>query len=241
MSSSLSCSWTSYNRCHNHSLKARRAWVAPSAALNPQLMYLWSCSATHSVSYVRRSALGGVGAPVAQRPAAVCKIVCRCAKNAGYEDCKFLDPIPEFAEQVSALAPFLLMTESEQGFCYWPVRLLLIFFWEVFRETSKFREHIAWRIACSPRWRARPACAQRKRTDLARSRVARPWMGGGAWRRPPWRGVARGCLQWRRARPASPAEAEEQFIVAVGRQRPSAMGDELGLVALASPPYLTPI
>ncbi|KAJ1289542.1 hypothetical protein BS78_02G172400 [Paspalum vaginatum] len=89
---------------------ATRAWVAPAAALNPQLLPLRSCSPTHSVSPARRRA--AMGLRLRSRRPRPAKFVCRRAKNAGYEDYKFPDPIPEFAEQ----------------------------------ETSKFREHMAWRL-----------------------------------------------------------------------------------------------
>jgi len=87
-----------------------RAWAAATAALNLPLLTRGSCSRTLSASPARRSAAAGLRLHSRRpRPA---KFVCRRAKNAGYEDYKFPDPIPEFAEQ----------------------------------ETSKFREHMAWRL-----------------------------------------------------------------------------------------------
>ncbi|CAD6219475.1 unnamed protein product [Miscanthus lutarioriparius] len=89
---------------------ATRAWVAAAAALKPQLLAPRSCSPTQSVSPAQRSA--SMGLRLRSRRPCPGKFVCRRAKNAGYEDYKFPDPIPEFAEQ----------------------------------ETSKFREHMAWRL-----------------------------------------------------------------------------------------------
>lgn len=89
---------------------ATRAWVAAAVALNPQLLPLRSCSPTKSVSPAQRSA--SMGLRLRSGRPCLGKFVCRRAKNAGYEDYKFPDPIPEFAEQ----------------------------------ETSKFREHMAWRL-----------------------------------------------------------------------------------------------
>ncbi|CAD6225085.1 unnamed protein product [Miscanthus lutarioriparius] len=89
---------------------ATRAWVAAAAALNPQLLPHRSCSPAQSVSHAQRSA--SMGLRLRSRRPRPGKFVCRRAKNAGYEDYKFPDPIPEFAEQ----------------------------------ETSKFREHMAWRL-----------------------------------------------------------------------------------------------
>nr|CAB3456970.1 unnamed protein product [Digitaria exilis] len=89
---------------------ATRAWAAATAALNPPLLTRRSCSRAPSFSPARRSAATGLRMRSRRpRPA---KFECRRAKNAGYEDYKFPDPIPEFAEQ----------------------------------ETSKFREHMAWRL-----------------------------------------------------------------------------------------------
>ncbi|CAL5074488.1 unnamed protein product [Urochloa decumbens] len=89
---------------------ATRAWAAATAALSPPLLTRGSCSRAPSASPARRSAATGLRLRSRRpRPA---KFVCRRAKNAGYEDYKFPDPIPEFAEQ----------------------------------ETSKFREHMAWRL-----------------------------------------------------------------------------------------------
>ena len=82
---------------------ATRAWAATTAALNPPLLTRGSCSRTLSASPARRSAAAGLRLRSRRpRPA---KFVCRRAKNAGYEDYKFPDPIPEFAEQVSFSPP----------------------------------------------------------------------------------------------------------------------------------------
>ncbi|EER98844.1 hypothetical protein BDA96_02G201700 [Sorghum bicolor] len=89
---------------------ATRAWVAAAAALNPHLLAPRSFSPAQSVSHAQRSA--AMGLRLRSRRPRPGKFVCRRAKNAGYEDYKFPDPIPEFAEQ----------------------------------ETSKFREHMAWRL-----------------------------------------------------------------------------------------------
>uniref|UniRef100_A0A0A9BN14 Uncharacterized protein n=1 Tax=Arundo donax TaxID=35708 RepID=A0A0A9BN14_ARUDO len=88
---------------------ATKAWAA-AAALNPPLRALPSSSPVQLLVPARRSAARGLSHRSRRpRPA---KFVCRRAKNAGYDDYKFPDPIPEFAEQ----------------------------------ETSKFREHMAWRL-----------------------------------------------------------------------------------------------
>jgi len=81
---------------------ATRAWVAAAAALNPQLA-LRSCTPAQSVSPAQSSAATGLR--LRSRRPRPGKFVCRRAKNAGYEDYKFPDPIPEFAEQVSLSRP----------------------------------------------------------------------------------------------------------------------------------------
>ena len=77
--------------------------MAAAAALNPQLLAPRSCSPTQSVSPAQRSA--SMGLRLRSRRPRPGKFVCRRAKNAGYEDYKFPDPIPEFAEQVSLSCP----------------------------------------------------------------------------------------------------------------------------------------
>ena len=80
-----------------------RAWAAATAVLNLPLLTRGSCSRTLSASPARRSAAAGLRLHSRRpRPA---KFECRRAKNAGYEDYKFPDPIPEFAEQVSFSPP----------------------------------------------------------------------------------------------------------------------------------------
>lgn len=119
--------------------------MAAAVALNPQLLPLRSCSPTKSVSPAQRSA--SMGLRLRSGRPCVGKFVCRRAKNAGYEDYKFPDPIPEFAEQVSLPLP---LPPAESG----PILVLLLFFflmahilfWGAFQETSKFREHMAWRL-----------------------------------------------------------------------------------------------
>lgn len=76
---------------------ATSTWVAPAAALNPQLLALRSCSHKQSVSPAQRPA--AMGLRLRSRRPRLAKFVCRRAKSAGYEDYKFPDPIPEFAEQ----------------------------------------------------------------------------------------------------------------------------------------------
>jgi hypothetical protein len=126
---------------------ATRAWVAAAVALNPQLLPLRSCSPTKSVSPAQRSA--SMGLRLRSGRPCVGKFVCRRAKNAGYEDYKFPDPIPEFAEQVSLPLP---LPHAESGPRLLLLLLLLFFsdgshsFGGAFQETSKFREHMAWRL-----------------------------------------------------------------------------------------------
>ncbi|XP_006660594.1 protein PLASTID REDOX INSENSITIVE 2, chloroplastic [Oryza brachyantha] len=75
---------------------AARLWAA-AATLNPPLLTLSppSSSRLNFVSPARRRPVPG-GNLRSRRPA---KFVCRRAKNAGYDDYKFPDPIPEFAVQ----------------------------------------------------------------------------------------------------------------------------------------------
>lgn len=82
---------------------ATRAWAALTTALSPPLLTRRSCSRAPSASPARHSAATGLRLRSRRpRPA---KFECRRAKNAGYEDYKFPDPIPEFAEQVSVSLP----------------------------------------------------------------------------------------------------------------------------------------
>ncbi|RLN34310.1 hypothetical protein C2845_PM03G33520 [Panicum miliaceum] len=76
---------------------ATRAWAAATAALNPPLLTRGSCSRALSASPARRSAAAGLR--LRSRRPRLAKFECRRAKNAGYDDYKFPDPIPEFAEQ----------------------------------------------------------------------------------------------------------------------------------------------
>ncbi|CAN6174198.1 unnamed protein product [Urochloa humidicola] len=76
---------------------ATRAWAAAAAALSPPLLTHGSCSRAPSASPARRSA--AMALRLRSRRPRPAKLVCRRAKNAGYEDYKFPDPIPEFAEQ----------------------------------------------------------------------------------------------------------------------------------------------
>ncbi|GJN34099.1 hypothetical protein PR202_gb22738 [Eleusine coracana subsp. coracana] len=89
---------------------ATKAWAA-AAALNPHpLRAVPSSSPVQLGVSARRTAPREHSLRSSwQKPV---KFVCRRAKNAGFDDYKFPDPIPEFAEQ----------------------------------ETSKFREHMAWRL-----------------------------------------------------------------------------------------------
>lgn len=102
---------------------ATRAWVAAAVALNPQLLPLRSCSPTKSVSPAQRSA--SMGLRLRSGRPCLGKFVCRRAKNAGYEDYKFPDPIPEFAEQVSLPLP---LPHAESGPRLLLLLLLLLFF-----------------------------------------------------------------------------------------------------------------
>lgn len=120
---------------------AARLWAAAAApaALNPPLLTL-SSSSSPSSSRLRRSVLGGCLRSRAPRPA---DFVCRRAKNAAYDDYKFPDPIPEFAAQVSNSPSvdwsFLLAAQLADS-------SLFFLFFGVFQETSKFKEHMMWRL-----------------------------------------------------------------------------------------------
>jgi hypothetical protein len=71
------------------------------------------------------------------------KFVCRRAKSAGFDDYKFPDPILEFAEMVSLPVHCLAFLNSfhlaPAATCFSSIALL-----ELFQQTSKFREHMAW-------------------------------------------------------------------------------------------------
>lgn len=120
---------------------ATRAWAAATAALNPPLLTRRSCSRTTSFSPARRSAATGLRLRSRRRRPA--KFECRRAKNAGYEDYKFPDPIPEFAEQVSLS---VLPPVGLEHCLILPQRSLSDARPFLFQETSKFREHMAWRL-----------------------------------------------------------------------------------------------
>lgn len=102
---------------------ATRAWVTAAAASYPQLLAPRSFSPAQPVSPAQRSA--AMGLRLLSRLPRPAKYVCRRAKNAGYEDYKFPDPIPEFAEQVTSHALPLSPTESER-------RLLLVLLLRLF-------------------------------------------------------------------------------------------------------------
>ena len=90
--------------------------MAAAAALNPHLLAPRSFSPAQSVSHAQRSA--AMGLRLRSRRPRPGKFVCRRAKNAGYEDYKFPDPIPEFAEQVSLSPPFsFLLSSRNEDFC----------------------------------------------------------------------------------------------------------------------------
>jgi hypothetical protein len=81
--------------------------------------------------------------------------VCRRAKSAAFEDYKFPDPIPEFAEQVSAplhFSPcFFLPRRSfcSVSFCCGAcvsVTHSCGLWCCLCQETSRFREHMMWRL-----------------------------------------------------------------------------------------------
>lgn len=81
---------------------ATRVWAASAAAINPTLLPLSSsprpsrpAPSTRPPGHLR----------LRSRPPLPARVVCRRAKNAAFEDYKFPDPIPEFAEQVSDLLP----------------------------------------------------------------------------------------------------------------------------------------
>lgn len=120
---------------------ATRAWAAATAALNPPLLTRRSCSRTTSFSPARRSAATGLRLRSRRRRPA--KFECRRAKNAGYEDYKFPDPIPEFAEQVRLQS---LPPAGLEHCLILPLRLLSDARPFPFQETSKFRDHMAWRL-----------------------------------------------------------------------------------------------
>ncbi|XP_048530151.1 protein PLASTID REDOX INSENSITIVE 2, chloroplastic [Triticum urartu] len=75
---------------------ATRVWAASAAALNPTLLLL-SSSARPSRPAPSTRPSGHLR--LRSRPPRPARVVCRRAKNAAFEDYKFPDPIPEFAEQ----------------------------------------------------------------------------------------------------------------------------------------------
>ena len=75
---------------------ATRVWAASAAALNPTLLPL-SSSARPSRPAPSTRPSGHLR--LRSRPPRPARVVCRRAKNAAFEDYKFPDPIPEFAEQ----------------------------------------------------------------------------------------------------------------------------------------------
>ncbi|KAL5201278.1 hypothetical protein ABZP36_035632 [Zizania latifolia] len=124
---------------------ATRLWAA--AALNPPLLTLSSASPLPSSS--RFQAVSSTPRLVPRgrlhsrrlRPA---KFVCRRAKTA-YDDYKFPDPIPEFAAQVIRSPPSLAtMLPLELPPCR--CGCLISSQISVSQETSKFREHMMWRL-----------------------------------------------------------------------------------------------
>ncbi|KAM3275153.1 hypothetical protein ACQJBY_043868 [Aegilops geniculata] len=75
---------------------AARVWAASAAALNPTLLPL---SSSPRPSRLAPSTRPSGHLRLRSRPPRPARVVCRRAKNAAFEDYKFPDPIPEFAEQ----------------------------------------------------------------------------------------------------------------------------------------------
>uniref|UniRef100_A0ACD5XL05 Uncharacterized protein n=1 Tax=Avena sativa TaxID=4498 RepID=A0ACD5XL05_AVESA len=90
---------------------ATRVWAAAAAALNPTLLPLPSIPRPVSCTRPSGGHLLGLRSSRPSRPA---KVVCRRAKNAAFEDYKFPDPIPEFAEQETSRFREHMMWRLEQ-------------------------------------------------------------------------------------------------------------------------------